>query len=323
MHDDMTSVVERMTADVEAAFDLFGPDAAEPSLLAEQLGTSVGPAGALVDEGNCREWAARARRLIDALGDGGEEAIRHCADCAFDDPDSRMRGLAWSILAEIEDRPGMKEAVSAAVVDAYTRCVAQPSNPMEREGEAAGFVSLIGASVLGEAVRQNNKQMEREFIATHGGADAWLIESSPSAALTFFNHPDAGRRLAAIHVAARAGKSDLTACEAIAEKMIGDPEPQVRLTAIVTYGEIFEESRDPQCLRRLAALVSDEELSMYHRFAAYCALVQVWRAPLDMTSPLLRADDEKMERLREGAFDAGWPVEVDWALVERCAKWGM
>jgi hypothetical protein len=192
-------------------------------------------------------------------------------------------------------------------------------DPGERVGAAACFAEIVGGAVLCATTSQLEKVIEHEYIDAHAGADAWLIESSPSAALAFLEHPDPERRLAAIQVVARAGKDDATACDTIYQKVVGDPDSEVRVAALITYERLFLHTRDLQWLRRIAAIVLDDERPMFERFTAYCGLHAVWGDSFCDKLPQRRIDDEKLARLRESTFDAEWPVEVDWDFVRRCA----
>lgn len=317
MLNDMNSACAQMTADIEAAFDVIGTAASEPSLLIDQLAsdtyTDKGRGGCGVGA----SWSARAVQLIRSVTDRDQDALEHCAARAFDDPDARVRGLAWCLLAEIEDLPGLGESVEGAIVRGYMKRVVAPADRILRQDEAHGFAIMIGAITGGGWARQFAIEAEREYIGRNGGSDAWLIESSPASAIAFLTHADIGRRLAAIRVVARAGRSDRQACDAVYARITSDREADVRLAAIVAYGDMCRDTRDEQGLRRLAQLVLDVSLPVYHRFAAYCALVKVdGRSPKDGW-PLLCADSEKLGRLRDGVCD-DWPVWPDWDFVQRC-----
>jgi hypothetical protein len=266
------------------------------------------------------KWAVRAAHLVRIVADCGDAVVYQCSARAFDDADTRVRGLAWCLLSEMQESAVTQDSVNGIIAAAFKERIAAPFDYPERDADASAFAAVVGATVMCASADQMLKAIEGEYIAMHGGVEGWRIDAGTHDALAFLDHHDSGCRLAAIRVAARAGKDDPAACEAIYQRMITDTEPGVRLAAMVAYTDLFYGTRDPQCLRRAAAIVLDEHQPMFHRFAAYCGLFTVCGRRFDGDSPLRIADEEQLCRLREGASGATWPVGIDWEFVNKCAR---
>lgn len=323
MSHDMTeasddSVTERMLADVQVAFHLFGAAATSPLLLAEAL---RGHTDACDTWAADEEWANRAARLIAEARHGDSSAIARCADRAFDDTDARLRGVAWCVLAHMLDDGARGESARAILHDVLKRFAAK-ADPRSRDFYPhyfSYFSEMLSAEFACGSGLQELMAMEQAYIEAHAGADAAAMQSSLSAALAFLAHPDSACRLAALRATVRAGRHDPDAAGAVRAVMLGDLDADVRVAAIVAYTDLHQGSSDEECLRVLAELVLDDQPPLIERYAAYCGLFCVCTDRLG-DSPSGKHDAREFARLREGAPGAGWPIKIDWGFVRECAR---
>ncbi|HQU43048.1 MAG TPA: hypothetical protein PK867_09555 [Pirellulales bacterium] len=88
-------------------------------------------------------WAARAAELIGSMRASCQSPSSECIKYAFDDPDARVRGIAWCLLGEFADDEAGERAVIGAIRDDYVRRVRM------REGDdAPAFVLCLHAHFL-------------------------------------------------------------------------------------------------------------------------------------------------------------------------------
>lgn len=321
MYDDVVNAaVARMDADIEVIFELFGADAEDPASLLARLpreACAERAGGRLTTWGVGMGWTARAARLLRDATAASERTLRQCAQQGFDDPDARVRGVAWCALAKLQDNEATEDTVKTIIAEEFKRRVTGAADAAENDGDALAFALMVGAQVTIVSGRHLIKAIEREYIESHSGGDADLISASPSAALGFLDHPESGRRLAALTVASHADVRDEAVSYAVRRLMTSDPDPEVRSVAIEAYATIFQGSSDPECLRRLAEIVLDEGQRRRNRFAAYAGLFVVSDRLGEF--PLRCTDAEKLARLRDRLDDADWPIPMQWEFVKQCA----
>lgn len=314
------AAVHRMKGDLKTAYELLGDATFAASTITARL-SAGGPVvlGLGAPDSNVRgdAWSVRALDLISLMTKAGDSGARKCAAVAIDDPDARVRGIAWCLLSTYGC--GQDSRIDTSVANEFASRRPRTAEPATWDLQARAMPAMMrgffGALRMDDVLGQLNK----EYIDAHGGPDASTIRRSWRDAVCFFEHYDSGRRLAALRTVAEAGKEAAEASSDIAHLAANDVDSQVRVAAVLSYVAIFRRTRDANALRFLAGLVLDDSQVMLLRFAAYDGLFSVVGA-LPKERPLRRASPDKLYRLRNSVPPLEWPVDVDWKLVHACAS---
>lgn len=306
--------IDRMNGDVELAFELCGRAACKASTLMVYF-SDVSVGGSVELNG----WFVRAAALANVANSGVREHLAAVVDAAFDDPDAQVRGVAWCLLADARGLEETRGTVDSCLLNEFAK-----RNPTGGEGsvrsiKARGLLVALQAIVAVARSREFCRGLDDSYIAIHGASDAQLIQASWASALEFLAHADSGRRLASLRTIARARNSAAAASGRVRQVIESDPDLNVRLAAIVTYGDLQHGTSAPESLRVLARVVLDSAQPMRHRFAAYDGLFKLCGVGLK-NRPIDRAAPRSVDKLRDSALPSEWPAEIDWEFVRRCAQ---
>lgn len=318
---DFDKAVERLNADVAAAFDLFGSRASSISFLEEQLGDGATASARtpFVADYSLGRWWHRAAHLLARLQNSSPNSVFTCVETAFDDPDARVRGIAWCLLAEQSARKDANAETEGTIERAFFKRISGLEGEFERRRHAGYFVALFSASVAGARAREVHREMETDYIERHAGVDAPAIQSGLEAAIHYLNHPDSDRRLAALRAIVRLRGDDVHVSARLIDMLHRDPDRDVRRCAIVAYTDMMKGTCDQEGLRRLAEIVLNDDEALRMRFIAYDALFRVVGAD-SKKRPLRIATREALDALRDSSLSCDWPVDVDWNFVHRCLR---
>lgn len=314
------SAWQRVTADVRAVFGLFPPMPCQilPTLaiseaLLERLRFAecdALPTARLCDV----HWPARATAILQLHTEDPVGNLGHSLTAAFDDQDQRVRGISWCAVIETLGNCETRTRAEEIVAREFLARLDQRGSPVPRVSQANTFCSLVSGTAALIYTEQFLGDIRDSYVEMHGGSDAAAIKSSLASAAEFLSHYDAGRRLAALRTVAAARMAASAHAATIAEMIATDPDAEVRLAAIVAYGELFHASRNSTSQRTLAELVADGNLPLRHRLAAYHGLLRVCdirNVRTTRTSKCIGRDpDAERDEL----------AAIDWAFVESCRR---
>jgi hypothetical protein len=124
---------------------------------------------------------------------------------AFEGSDGRIRGVAWYALAEARrsgERSADLETLTVAVLT--ERFGLQPHCESLRL-IAATWLDSIVTEVERVERRRRIDALTHVYLQDNAREDACIVANGPAAAVAFLDHPEAGRRLAALFVLGLAG----------------------------------------------------------------------------------------------------------------------
>jgi hypothetical protein len=253
-------------------------------------------------------------RRVEALlwmGTGGSSDAswtERCFNIAFDDPDSVVRGVAWSLIAQLWHDKIQADALRRLARESLVgRFRIAPVSITETVVEMwlDGVRDLRGRAVAG----QRRAHFDDDLIKKMAGSDLRAIEQSSDPIGEFFQHPDPNRRIAAVMIGWRKTAEKRQLGDVLERLLVSDPDPGVRITAVRYLTQVHRKTRDDRLGTLLAAIVRDESCHQQLRDTAYQALFEIYDIPVS---------DWPVTKWSQGGFS--FPNDVDWEFVNRCAE---
>jgi DNA-binding transcriptional MerR regulator len=193
--------------------------------------------------------ARSTRDLVAALTDETDPAVREvlmwslaqqpdAAEAALarlDDPDPDLRCLFVRLLAKLR-APAAARALVPLLADVVPRVVGAAIQALGQLHDPSAVQPLV-------ALLDTEPVPSPVLIETLSG----FGEAALDALTTALASPSMGTRLAGVEIVGRIGGESAAAlssrCAELVEPLIGDPDPQVRLTALLALGEVGSAGR--------------------------------------------------------------------------------